>query len=188
MNLSWDDIVEYAFLADFDLLRESRQDVRDRPWTKPAYRVVIDQFFKLERAREEIQRLNIEILRIVTYIQDEDIYLWLKEDEIRKVNPGLARQVGKHRMERARFNNQHMCRFRKLSLLPGFTGSIKPGVSVDSVESDGQADTPMEVDGQLNDGHHEDDGEQDEDEDEDEQRDEDIHAVVSALIALTIDG
>ena len=47
-NLSWDDVVEYAFLADFDLLRESRQDIRDRPWTKPAFRVMIDQHFKLQ--------------------------------------------------------------------------------------------------------------------------------------------
>lgn len=30
-NLSWDDVVKYAFLADFYLLRGSRQDVRDRP-------------------------------------------------------------------------------------------------------------------------------------------------------------
>jgi hypothetical protein len=90
--------------------------------------VVIDQFFKLEHARKEIQHLNIEIPRVVTYIQDEDIVLRLKEDEVRQVNPGLARQVGKHRMERARFNDWHMERFRKLSLLPGFTGSIKPGI------------------------------------------------------------
>ena len=30
-NLSWDDVVEYAFLADLDLLRGSCQDVRDHP-------------------------------------------------------------------------------------------------------------------------------------------------------------
>jgi hypothetical protein len=93
---------------------------------------VIDQFFKLERAGEEIQRLNIEIPHVVTYIRDEDIFLRLKEAEVRGVSPGLARQVGKHRMERARFNAQHMRRFRKLALLPGFTGTIKPGISIES--------------------------------------------------------
>lgn len=61
-------VVEYAFLADFDLLRESHQDICDCPWSKPAFRVMIDKFFKLERAREEIQRLNIEIWRVITYI------------------------------------------------------------------------------------------------------------------------
>ena len=30
-NLTWIDVVKYAFLTDFDLLCDSRQDVRDRP-------------------------------------------------------------------------------------------------------------------------------------------------------------
>ena len=111
LNLSWDDVVNYAFLADFYLLHESCQDICDRPWTKPAYHIVIDQFFKIEHTHEEIQHLNIEIPCVITYIQDEDMFLQLKEDEIRKVNPGLAQQVGKYRMERAHFNDQHMCQF-----------------------------------------------------------------------------
>ncbi|KAF8228139.1 hypothetical protein L208DRAFT_1489501 [Tricholoma matsutake] len=57
-----------TFLADFDLLLESRQDVHDQPWSKPAYHVMIDQYFKLECAWEEIQHLNIEIPQVITYI------------------------------------------------------------------------------------------------------------------------
>jgi len=151
---------------------------------------VIDQFFKLERACEEIQHLNIEIPHVVTYIQDEDMFLQSKEAEIRQVSPGLAQQVGKHRMERAHFNDQHMCRFWKLALLPGFTGTIKPSVSI---ELGRRADNLMDID--CNDGNREDgddnghgEAEEDKDEEEDEQREEEIHAVVSALIALTIDG
>ena len=97
-------MVEYAFLADFDLLQDSRQDVRDRPWTKPASHVVIDHYFKLERAREEIQRLNVEIARVVTYIQDEDKFLRSKEADIMLVSPGLAQQVKIRRMEQGHFN------------------------------------------------------------------------------------
>jgi hypothetical protein len=60
------------------------------------------------------------------------MFLWLKEAEIRQVSPGLVQQVRKHQMERACFNDQHMCWFQKLALLPGFTGTIKPGVSIES--------------------------------------------------------
>jgi hypothetical protein len=56
--------------------------------TKPAYCVVIDQFFKLERVCEEIHYLNIKIPDVVTYIQDEDTFLWLKEDEVRQATGG----------------------------------------------------------------------------------------------------
>lgn len=67
-QLSWNQVIEYAFLADFDLLRDSRQDVRSKPWAQPQSRLLMDQYFKIQRAREEIQRLNIEIKRIVTHI------------------------------------------------------------------------------------------------------------------------
>ncbi|KAF8230523.1 hypothetical protein L208DRAFT_1281425, partial [Tricholoma matsutake] len=107
-NLSWNDVVEYAFLADFDLLWENRQDVRDCPWTKPAFCVVIDQYYKLEHACKEIQHLNIEIPRLITYIQDEDRFLCSKVAEVMEVNSGLAWQVEKHRLQWGRFDDQHM--------------------------------------------------------------------------------
>jgi hypothetical protein len=74
-------------------------------------------------------------------------------------------------MERAHFNDQHMHWFQKLALLPGFTGTIKPGVSV---ESDRQANNLMDID--CNDGNQKDGddngcGEMEEDEDEEEEED-----------------
>ena len=60
-ELSWDEVVEYAFLADFDLLRDTRQDIRKRPWATPAARLTMDSYFKILRAKEEIVRLNVEI-------------------------------------------------------------------------------------------------------------------------------
>ena len=34
-QLEWKDVIEYAFLADFDLLRNARQDISHRPWATP---------------------------------------------------------------------------------------------------------------------------------------------------------
>jgi hypothetical protein len=191
-NLSWDDVVEYVFLADFDLLRESRQDIHDRPWSKLAYRVMIDQYFKLKCAREEIQCLNVEIPQVITYIWDEDIFLPMKESEVREENPGLAHQIEKHRLERGHSNEQHMCRFRRLASLPAFSGSIQPGISVESCQG---VEIPMDVDGEVNvpssnDQHmeHNGDGEGNEEDEEDDQIDADITATVSALMLLTLDS
>jgi hypothetical protein len=143
---------------------------------------MIDQYFKLERVREEIQRLNIEIPRVITYIRDEAIFLQLKEVELRETNPGITYQVYKHQWERARFNDQHMHQFRKLASLPGFTGSIKPGVSI---ESRGVIETPMEVDTLPAGGA--DDGDEEEEEDDD-QEDADIRDMVATLMLLTVDS
>ena len=59
--LKWEEVVEYAFLSDFDLLRDGRQDISQLPWALLMGRRVMDLHFKTCRAREEIKRLNIEI-------------------------------------------------------------------------------------------------------------------------------
>ncbi|KAJ7640901.1 hypothetical protein DFH06DRAFT_1137727, partial [Mycena polygramma] len=130
-TLSWEDVVEYAFLADFDLLREGRRDIREEPWAQQAGRVAMDQHYKLLRADEEIIRLNVEIRRLVTWMKDEDAFLTREEVRLREEGKeGIALQVGLLRMERARFTDIHMARLVKLSKEPGFTGDLVPGVSV----------------------------------------------------------
>ena len=93
-------------------------------------RVLRDQYFKIERAREEIDRLNIEIRRLITYIVDETVFLITKEESLAGDNPQLAHQISLYRLERGRANATHMKRFAKLAKLPGFTGQRKPGRSI----------------------------------------------------------
>ena len=128
--LDWDQVVEYAFLSDFDLLRDARQDIRRKPWATPAARLAIDQAFKLERAEEEVARLNIEVPRLATYIHDEDICLREKEAELLLSRPALALQVSLHRMEWGRFNAHHLKILGKIYLLAGYTGPIGFGTRV----------------------------------------------------------
>ncbi|KAJ6596456.1 hypothetical protein B0H10DRAFT_1635061, partial [Mycena sp. CBHHK59/15] len=121
--LSWEEVVEYTFLADFDLLRDSnRVDPSQRPWALPAARLAMDNYFKICRAVEEIKRLNIEIRRVITHIRDEEAFLRQKEVETREIKPAISHQISIYREERTRFNALHMARFRKLALSPGFTG------------------------------------------------------------------
>jgi hypothetical protein len=130
-TLDWEQVVEYAFLADFDLLRESREDICQEAWALPSGRAAMDQHFKIVRAEEEIQRLNVEIRRLVTYIRDEDTFLCREEEQLReKGQPGLAHQVRLVRVEHARFTSLHMERLTKLSKVNGFSGNITPGISV----------------------------------------------------------
>ncbi|KAG1854936.1 hypothetical protein DFJ58DRAFT_716274 [Suillus subalutaceus] len=72
-QLTWKDIVEYSFLGKFDLLRQSRSDIRSLDWTKPAHREATVKYFKIQCTREEIQRLNVEIRRLRTAIYDEEL-------------------------------------------------------------------------------------------------------------------
>ncbi|KAJ7127599.1 hypothetical protein C8R43DRAFT_1090251 [Mycena crocata] len=130
-TLTWEEVVEYAFLADFDLLRDGREDIRDEPWAQPSGRAAMDQHFKLLRADEEIIRLNVEIPRLVTHMVDEEAFLVYHETRLAdEGNAALAHQVRLQRVERGRFNALHMERLVKLGKTPGFTASLVPGVSV----------------------------------------------------------
>jgi hypothetical protein len=140
-HLTWEQVVEYAFLADFDILRDTRAEIQSRPWTRPAYRLAMDRYFKILRAREEIRRLNVEIPRVVTWIRDENRVLRRKEAELSSAegkteeeadaDQGMAVQVRLYRERRGRFDDTHMRRFWALAKTPGFTGSVMPGVSLE---------------------------------------------------------
>ena len=136
-TLCWDEVVQYAFLADFDLLRETCQDIRERAWARPAACVAMDQHFRIIHAEEEILRLNIEIRRVITHLQDEEHSLQTKEDHLQQTDPTLAYQLHRYRLERGHFNELHWQRFQKLAVMLGFTGTLEPGNAVDKALLDG---------------------------------------------------
>ncbi|KAH7904896.1 hypothetical protein BJ138DRAFT_1138426 [Hygrophoropsis aurantiaca] len=148
-QLKLDEVVEFTFLADFDLLRESRQDVSTRPWATPAARLAMDSYFKMCRAREEIERLNIEVQRVSTYLQDEDRYLRTCEDQLRESHPALAHQVSMRRKIRSRFTTHHLQRLKDIAALPGFSGTIAPGISNRNEQGDSASIEQVRIPAQL---------------------------------------
>ncbi|KAJ7799715.1 hypothetical protein B0H14DRAFT_3491386 [Mycena olivaceomarginata] len=159
--LTWEQVVEYAFLADFDILRDTRAEIQSRPWTRPAYRLAMDRYFKILRAREEIRRLNVEIPRVVTWIRDENRILRRKEAELNSVegkteeeaaaDQGMAVQVRLYRERRGRFDEAHMRRFWALARTPGFTGSVMPECRWEwrATRREAQAQAAAQADGET---------------------------------------
>ncbi|KAG1893006.1 uncharacterized protein F5891DRAFT_1131416 [Suillus fuscotomentosus] len=113
----------------------ARQDVSQHAWATPTGRLAMDTYYKMQHAREEIQRLNIKVKRMVTYLRDEDLYLCKCEKQLQIIHPALAYQVSVHCNIYARFTEHHFCRLVSMSKLHGFTGSLSPGVT--SEESPG---------------------------------------------------
>jgi hypothetical protein len=115
--------------------------------------------FKIEGAKTEIERLNVEIRRFLTYISDEDPFISKKVEEVSKTNPMLAHQLFLYHQGWSRFDPRHLKKLLKLSQNPQFTGSIsrlrqpntpppKPGhtgTSEDASDS-GEEDSDKEVD------------------------------------------
>lgn len=133
-QVSWDDVVEFSYLSEFDILRDTRNDVRERNWATQKNRMLMQEFFKLIRAENELPRLHQEIQRLITYMQDEERTLKGVAKMLDDKDPALGLQVLLHWQERGRFNDLHRRRLLSIKRLQGFSPMNNrffwPGVAV----------------------------------------------------------
>jgi len=182
-TLEFDEVIKYVFLADFDLLRDTRQDISTRPLASPIARLAINTYFKLCQAEEEVVRLNVEIRRIVTYLVDEEHYLQACEALYQDTYPALAHQISRCCAICSQFTPLHLHSLEKISRLPGFSGTLTPGISVSRGPGDSASilqRVPMES-SLPSPPVCTDDGEEDVDEDADEDHGVDLEEQCEAL-------
>ena len=127
-KLSWKDVVEYTFLAEFDLLRHSRVDIRTQPWAEPSQREATLQYLYLQCAKEEIKYLNCEIRRLWTFIRDEEQVYMKTLERVSHNNLALTAALQKQWIIRSRHNAIHIARMDCIEALPGFSGVHEVGV------------------------------------------------------------
>ncbi|KAG2116141.1 hypothetical protein DEU56DRAFT_748433 [Suillus clintonianus] len=129
-KLAWKDIVKYNFLGEFDLLRHSHTDIRDTDWTAPAHHEATVKYFKLQRAREEIQCLDIEVRHLCTAIHDEKIKTNTTKEQLLVANPPLAVELRRRWQARAAINTIHLYQLNQLESQLGFSGRRGVGVQL----------------------------------------------------------
>ena len=120
--LDWAQVSRYSFLEEFTLLRNTRHDISKAPWANPVIRETIKKFFRVRRAREEINRCNIEVRRLFTSIYDETLQQRdAVEDLARQGSPVLG--AVKERFARRRnVNTLVLSQIQQVFGLYGFTG------------------------------------------------------------------
>jgi hypothetical protein len=125
--LTWQDVVNNASLAEFDWLRETRQDIRELPWAQPIRREAMVLYFGIKRAEEEKCRLNVEIRRLITAMYDDHVDYYRAISANIVTNPTLAYNLSRIWRGRTRINTAIAMRLALTSRLVGFTGSLFPG-------------------------------------------------------------
>lgn len=126
-SLDWETVIETTNLAELDLLRDTRLDIRKLDWAKPEHRKAAGLFFEMERAQEEIARLNVEIRRTLTAMADEHADYWFAVGATIFEDPALAFELSSRWRRRDAINRRAAERLRQISLLKGFTGSLSTG-------------------------------------------------------------
>ncbi|KAL6308620.1 hypothetical protein BKA93DRAFT_815267 [Sparassis latifolia] len=121
--LEWKDIVNYAFISEFDILRHaySHQDIIS----------ITSKYFKILRAQEEIVRYNVELKRLRTGIEVERREYDAAIARLRATDPLMAAELQERQRTRARMNRVHTARLRAIQDLTGFSGCLEMGVPVE---------------------------------------------------------
>lgn len=132
--LTWTKVTEAVYLADLDMLRDARQDIRTLKWAQPAYREAMNVHFGLERAKEEVKRLNIEIRRLLTFMRDDhiDYFRAIKQWIIK--DPPLAYELSTQWQYRDRIHQVIYKRLQQTAALSGFSGVLQPGLRIGQVQ------------------------------------------------------
>ncbi|KAI6041993.1 hypothetical protein EDC04DRAFT_2878686 [Pisolithus marmoratus] len=104
------------------LSQDTRQDASTHPWALPTTHLAINMYFKLCRAEEEVVHLNVEIY--------EDCYIQACEALYQDTHPALTHQISRYHAICSQFTPMHLHYLQKISCLPGFSGSIVPGISM----------------------------------------------------------
>ncbi|KAI0257732.1 hypothetical protein BC834DRAFT_839332 [Gloeopeniophorella convolvens] len=121
-SLEWKDISSYESLAEFELLRECRDDIRQQPWADSANRQALLYALKIERANEERERLNIEVARLVDWMKNEEALLMETITQLRNEQSSLIFEIEDWLARRLRQNQLHRSRILQIYQLRHFTG------------------------------------------------------------------
>ncbi|EPQ59975.1 hypothetical protein GLOTRDRAFT_12384, partial [Gloeophyllum trabeum ATCC 11539] len=128
--LQWKDIVGYGFISEFELLKHAHShcDITSLPWTIPGNREVAAKYFKIIRAYEELERLNVELRRLRTALEDEQICFELAYARLVPMDPSLAMEIRVRQQRRLRISQVHVRYIKEMQSLPGFSGTTDRGV------------------------------------------------------------
>ncbi|KAI6006140.1 hypothetical protein EDC04DRAFT_2550530, partial [Pisolithus marmoratus] len=69
--LQYSDVLSYTTLGDFDLLKHSWHAILARLWSNTMHHQMAIKYFKLLRAHEEINWLNVEVRQLQAWVDNE---------------------------------------------------------------------------------------------------------------------
>jgi septal ring factor EnvC (AmiA/AmiB activator) len=127
-TVDWSRVCQYSFLEEFDLLRETRQDIRSRPWAQPIMRQLMRMKQRIAHAYEELTRCDIELRRLLTSIQDEENLFRQVLDSLKASDNPLYVAVESFCSLRRRTNTQVLAHIKATQKLEGFTGNLNAGI------------------------------------------------------------
>jgi hypothetical protein len=127
--LKWKDISTYNTLAEFELLRECREDICHQPWANAVNREAALCALKLERAKEARYCLNVEIAWLVDWINNEEAMLKTAITCLNESNSSLKVKLKEMLVRHSWQNIVHRRHIYQIYNLPHYTGPRDSAIS-----------------------------------------------------------
>ncbi|GBE86266.1 hypothetical protein SCP_0901450 [Sparassis crispa] len=132
-TLDWTKVSHYSFIDEFHILKDTRNDVRQKEWTRPAVREAMKQARRIAQAHVELKRCNIEVHRLHTSIRDEELQFMAVINQLKEQQALICGAVEDFCERHHNVNARHLMRLQRLYALNGFTGAPSPGQQKGSV-------------------------------------------------------
>jgi len=120
--LQYSEVLSYATLGDFDLLKHFRHNVQARPWSNTMHRQMAVKYFKLLRAHEEINQLNVEVRWLQAWVDNETMEIKQIAAELSAQNPLLSAELQVLFHHQQHVNIQHQLWLQCIYDLGGYSG------------------------------------------------------------------
>jgi hypothetical protein len=120
-RLEYSEVVEYCNFSEFEILKHSDHDLLSKDWTLLANRQAANKYFKLERAKEEVQRCNIEVARLQAWVDTDDAEM-SRAVAAHEHDPPFAAHLKVLEVRRRQTNDRIRARLQQIYGLPGYSG------------------------------------------------------------------
>jgi hypothetical protein len=122
----YSEVVDYCTFSEFEILKHSEHDVLSKDWAILANRQAANKFFKVERAKEEVRRCNVEVARLQAWVDAEDMVMSRAVATHEGSDPAFAAHLRVLQMQCRHVNDHLRSRLDQIYKLPGYSGHRPP--------------------------------------------------------------
>ncbi|KAI0640521.1 hypothetical protein C8Q79DRAFT_1004171 [Trametes meyenii] len=122
-TLDWSKVTHYMFIEEFELLRDTQNNLSGKRWVEATVRETMKLHSKISHAQEEILRCNIEVRRVHTSILDEDRILAEIVARHKEASDPLTGPLAEFSIRRRRVNARVLATIMQIYALDGYTGT-----------------------------------------------------------------
>ncbi|KAH0826019.1 hypothetical protein J3R83DRAFT_7500 [Lanmaoa asiatica] len=122
-KLDYTQVISYATLGDFALLKHSHANLLAKPWSISANHEMATKYFKVLHLHEKIVCLGVEVRRLQAWVNFEDDAIRSAINKLKLDDPTyLVAEMENLYAERHHVNDIHCARLSKICALDGFSG------------------------------------------------------------------